>query len=145
MNREEAWNLLTEYTKSASLLKHALCVEAAMRHYARTFGEDEDTWGITGLIHDFDYERWPDPPAHTHEGARILRDRAVAEEIVSAILSHADWNQEEYPRDRPIRKTLFAVNSRANVVTFALKVVPQRLKQVLLVLDNKYSLLSQFL
>src|SRR6059036_2358781 len=78
-----------------------------MRHYAAHFGENVETWGVTGLIHDFDYERWPNPPDHTREGAKILRQRGVDEEIVGAILSHAEWNREEYPLDRPIRKTLF--------------------------------------
>jgi putative nucleotidyltransferase with HDIG domain len=110
MTRDEAWDLLTEYVSSQSLRKHCMAVEAAMRHYARHFGEDEALWGVTGLIHDFDYERWPNPPDHTRKGAEILRQRGVDEEIVSAILSHADWNQADYPRDRPIRKTLYAVD-----------------------------------
>jgi putative nucleotidyltransferase with HDIG domain len=127
MTRAEAWNLLNEYTKSESLIKHALAVEAAMRHYATHFGEDLDTWGVTGLIHDFDYERWPNPPEHTREGAKVLRERGVGEEIVGAILSHADWNQEEYPRDRPIRKTLFAVDELCGFVTAVAYVRPEKL------------------
>src|SRR5262245_45713058 len=91
MTREEAWNLLNEYTKSESLLKHALAVEAAMRQYAPRHGESIDVWGLTGLIHDFDYERWPNPPDHTREGAKILREKGVDEEMVGAILSHAEW------------------------------------------------------
>src|ERR1051326_1090570 len=89
MTRDEAMALLREYTKSESLIKHALAVEAAMRHYAGHFGENVEMWGATGLLHDFDYERWPNPPEHTQEGARLLRERAVDEEIVGAILSHA--------------------------------------------------------
>src|SRR5437762_13456363 len=104
MNRAEAWKLLCEYTQSESLRKHALGGEAAMRFYARKFGESEETWGVAGLIHDFDYERWPNPPEHTREGAKILRERGVDEEIIGAILAHAEWNQDEFPRDRPIRK-----------------------------------------
>ena len=77
MNRDEAWALLNEYTKSESLLKHALAVDAAMRHYAAKLGEDAEQWGITGLLHDFDYERWPDIPDHTQEGAKILRERGA--------------------------------------------------------------------
>jgi len=117
MTRDEALNLLNEYTKSESLIKHALAVEAAMRHYAAHFGENIETWGITGLIHDFDYERWPNPPAHTREGARILRERGTDEGIIGAILSHADWNWGEFPLDRPLRKALFAVDELCGFVT----------------------------
>jgi putative nucleotidyltransferase with HDIG domain len=127
MTRDEAWNLLNEYTKSESLIKHALALEAAMRHYAMRFGENVETWGMTGLIHDFDYERWPNPPEHTREGAKVLRERGVDEEIVGAILSHADWNQDEYPRDRPIRKTLFAVDELCGFVTAVAYVRPEKL------------------
>jgi putative nucleotidyltransferase with HDIG domain len=127
MKRDEAWNLLNELTKSDSLIKHALAVEVAMRHYAAHFGENVETWGATGLIHDFDYERWPNPPDHTREGARILRERGVDEEIVGAILSHAEWNQDEYPRDRPIRKTLFAVDELCGFVTAVAYVRPEKL------------------
>ena len=127
MTRDEAWNLLNEFTKSESLLKHALAVEAAMRHYAAHFRENVETWGATGLIHDFDYERWPNPPEHTREGAKILRERGVGDEIVGAILSHADWNQDEYPRDRPIRKTLFAVDELCGFVTAVAYVRPEKL------------------
>src|SRR6187402_1230201 len=97
MKRDEAWNLLNEFTKSESLLKHALAVEAAMRHYAALFNADQNLWAVTGLLHDFDYERWPNPPDHTREGARILRERGVDEEITGAILSHAEWNQDQFP------------------------------------------------
>jgi len=127
MTRDEAWNLLNEYTKTESLIKHALAVEAAMRHYAAHFGDDAETWGTTGLIHDFDYERWPNPPDHTREGAKILRERGVNEEIVGAILSHAEWNQPEYPLDRPIRKTLFAVDELCGFVTAVAYVRPENL------------------
>src|SRR2546427_9798132 len=127
MTRDEAWNLLNEYTKSESLIKHALAVEAAMRHYAAPFGENPETWGMAGLIHDFDYERWPNPPDHTREGARILRERGADEEIVGAILSHAEWNQDEHPLDRPIRKTLFAVDELCGFVTAVAYVRPEKL------------------
>jgi putative nucleotidyltransferase with HDIG domain len=125
--REDAWRLLTEYTKSDSLLKHALAVEAAMRGYAAHFKEDVEIWGITGLIHDFDYERWPEPPEHTRQGARVLRERGVPEEIVGAILSHAEWNRDEYPLDRPIRKTLFAVDELCGFITAVAYVRPEKL------------------
>jgi len=128
MNREEAWNLVCEYTQSDSLRKHALAVEAAMRGYARKLGEDEEHWALAGLIHDFDYERWPTPPEHTREGAKILRERGVDEEIIGAVLSHADWNQDEYPRDRPIRKALFAVDELCGFLTACALVRPNKLE-----------------
>ena len=127
MTRDDAWGLLNEYTKSDSLIKHALAVEAAMRHYAAHFNENVDAWGITGLLHDFDYERWPHRPEHTREGAIILRTRGVDEEIIAAILSHADWNWETHPLDRPIRKTLFAVDELCGFVTAVAYVRPEKL------------------
>src|SRR5512139_2686074 len=102
MTRDEALALLTEHTQSQSLLRHAYAVEAAMRRYALVIGESAERWGLVGLLHDFDYERWPNPPDHTRQGARILRERGVEEEIVGAVLSHAEWNQSEYPLDRPL-------------------------------------------
>jgi putative nucleotidyltransferase with HDIG domain len=127
MTRDDGFALLNEFTKSASLIKHALAVESAMRHYASHFGENVEQWGLTGLIHDFDYERWPNPPDHTREGARILRERGVDEEIIGAILSHADWNWNEFPLDRPIRKTLFAVDELCGFVTAVAYVRPEKL------------------
>ena len=127
MNRDEALALLKEHTKSESLLKHALSVEAAMRHYAAHFGENAELWGIAGLIHDFDYERWPNPPDHTREGAHILRERGVDEEIIGAILSHAEWNQDPYPLDCLLRKTLFAVDELCGFVTAVAYVRPEKL------------------
>ena len=79
MNREKAWEVLNEYTKNPALIRHALCVEAAMRHYAGLGGEDEEQWGIAGLLHDFDYERWPQEPEHTREGAKVLREMGFGE------------------------------------------------------------------
>lgn len=127
MNRDQAFALLQEFTRSESLIKHALSVEAALRHYAPKLGGDSELWGITGLLHDFDYERWPEPPAHTREGSVILRQRGVDEEIVGAILSHADWNWEEYPLDRPLRKALFAVDELCGFVTAVAYVRPEKL------------------
>ena len=127
MTRDDALALLREYIQSESLFKHALAVEAAMRHYAAHFGEPTEAWGLTGLIHDFDYERWPNPPDHTREGARILRERGVDEEIVQAILSHAQWNWDQYPVDRPLRKTLFAVDELCGFVTAVAYVRPEKL------------------
>jgi putative nucleotidyltransferase with HDIG domain len=124
---DEAWALLTEFTQSESLLKHALAVEAAMKHYAPDFQADPALWSVVGLLHDFDYERWPEPPAHTREGARILRERGVDEEIVGAVLSHADWNQAEYPLDRPLRKVLYAVDELCGFITAVAYVRPEKL------------------
>jgi putative nucleotidyltransferase with HDIG domain len=127
MTRDDALSLVKEYTNSESLLKHALAVEAAMQHYAVRFGENAELWGITGLIHDFDYERWPNPPEHTREGARILRERGVDEEVVGAILSHATWNWDQYPLDRPLRKSLFAVDELCGFITAVAYVRPDKL------------------
>jgi putative nucleotidyltransferase with HDIG domain len=124
MSRDEALALLHEYTESASLRKHAYAVEAAMRFYARKLGEDEARWALTGLLHDFDYERWPEPPAHTREGAKILRARGVEDEIVEAILSHAEWN--EIPRDTPLKCALFAVDELCGFITAVAYVRPSR-------------------
>ena len=128
MTREEAWQLLCEYSPSDSLRKHGLAVEAALRHYARVFGTDEDTWGLVGLLHDFDYERWPTIPEHTREGAQILRQRDVDDEVVGAILSHVPWNLADYPRDRPLRKTLFAVDELCGFLVACALVRPTRLE-----------------
>lgn len=127
MIRHDAWTLLNEFTKSDSLVRHALAVEAAMRYHADRLGYDAEVWGVTGLLHDFDYERWPAPPDHTREGARILRERGVEEEIVGAILSHAEWNRDAYPLDRPIRNALFAVDELCGFVTAVAYVRPEKL------------------
>ena len=127
MTRDEARALLDEYVKNPALIRHALSVEAAMIHYARLQGQDEPLYSLTGLLHDFDYERFPNPPDHTREGAKILRERGVDEEIVGAILSHAEWNLEDYPRDRPVRKTLFAVDELCGFIYAAALVRPERI------------------
>ncbi len=128
MNRDEAWQLLTEFTRSESLRKHALSVESAMRFYAKKLGGDIEQWGAAGLIHDFDYEQNPDPADHTRVGAEILRARGVDEEIVGAMMAHADWNWGEYPLDRPIRKALFAVDELCGFVTAVACVRPEKLQ-----------------
>src|SRR5256714_656641 len=127
MTRDEAWTLLSEFTKSESLIKHGLAVEAAMRHYATHFAQDVELWGLTGLLHDFDYERWPNPPDHTRQGAEILRARGVDEEVIGAILSHAKWNWDQYPLDRPLRKTLFGVDELCGFITAVGYVRPEKL------------------
>jgi putative nucleotidyltransferase with HDIG domain len=127
MTRDQALEILREYTQSESLIKHALAVEAAMRHYAVLSGGDVITWGLAGLLHDFDYERWPNPPEHTQAGSAILRERGVEEEIVGAILAHAEWNWDRYPLDRPLRKTLYAVDELCGFVTAVAYVRPERI------------------
>src|SRR5258705_6123011 len=91
MQRAAALELMCQYTASDSLRKHMLAVEAAMRAYARKLGQDEERWGIVGLLHDFDYERWPEPPAHPLKGAEILRERGYPDDVIYAIKSHADY------------------------------------------------------
>lgn len=124
MNRQDAWSLLTEFTKSESLRKHALAVEAAMRAYAKKFGEDEEEWGIVGLIHDFDYERYPTIPEHTSEGAKILRARGWPEELILCAVSHADYSG--VPRTTRMAKALFAVDELTGLITAAALVRPTK-------------------
>jgi putative nucleotidyltransferase with HDIG domain len=116
MNRTEAFALLNEYVKDQSLVRHCLCVEAAMRAYARKLNEDEEKWGIVGLLHDFDYERWPNPPDHPLKGAEILRQRGYPEDVIYAIKSHADY-LPDCPRLRPIEKALYACDELAGLIT----------------------------
>ena len=125
MNRDDAWALLTEYTKSDSLLKHALGVEAAVRGYARLFGEDEDAWGITALLHDFDYERWPTLGDHPNRGAEILREKGYPEWMIRAILSHA-MEITGVTRDSRLEKTLFACDELAGFITAASLIRPSK-------------------
>jgi putative nucleotidyltransferase with HDIG domain len=124
MTRDAAWALLTEYTTGDSLLKHAMGVEAAVRGYARKFGEDEDAWGIVGLLHDFDYERWPSPEDHPFRGCEILRERGYPEWVTRAILSHAEYSG--VPRESPLEKTLWACDEMAGFVTAAALVRPSK-------------------
>ena len=122
--RDAAWELLAEYTKSDSLRKHALAVEAAVRGYARTFGEDEDAWGLVAVLHDFDYERWPDASNHPFRGAEILREKSYPEPIIRAILSHADYSG--VPRESRLEHTLYACDEMAGFVTAAALVRPSK-------------------
>jgi len=124
MTRDDALNLLHEFTQTDSLRKHAIAVEAAMRAYARKLGEDEELWGVVGLLHDFDYERYPTLGDHPFKGADILRERGVAEEIVLACLSH--WPPTGVPRDTPLRKVLFAVDELAGFIIAVALVRPSR-------------------
>jgi putative nucleotidyltransferase with HDIG domain len=123
-DRDHAWQLLTEYTKGESLLKHALAVEAAVRGYARKFGQDEAGWGVVALLHDFDYERWPSLEDHPFRGSEILREREYPEWVIRAILSHASYSG--VPRDGLLEKTLFACDELAGFITAASLVRPSR-------------------
>ncbi len=127
MNRQQAWDILTEHVKSESLGRHCIAVESAMVHFARLGGHDEQTWSVTGLLHDFDYEMFPEPPDHTREGAKILKERGVSDEIIGAILSHADWNLDTHPRDTPLRKTLFAVDELCGFIHAVARLRPTKL------------------
>jgi predicted hydrolase (HD superfamily) len=124
LTRAAAWNLLTEYTASESLIKHGLAVEAAVRGYARLFNEDEEAWGIVGLLHDFDYERWPSLDDHPFRGSQILRERGYPEWVIRAILSHAEYSG--VARESRLEKTLFACDELAGFVTAAALVRPSR-------------------
>lgn len=122
--RAQAWSLLTEYTAGDRLRKHALAVEAAMRGYARRAGADEESWGIVGLLHDFDYERWPSLDDHPVRGSEILRTLDYPEWIVRAILSHA--GHTGVARQAPVEHALFACDEMAGFVTAAALVRPSR-------------------
>ena len=126
IDRESAWCLLTEFTQSESLRKHALAVEACMRACARKFGngspEDENLWGIVGLIHDFDYERWPSLADHPYKGNAILKERGYPEEISRAIMSHAEYTGVS--RDTPMEKALFACDELAGFITAVALIKP---------------------
>jgi putative nucleotidyltransferase with HDIG domain len=112
--RDRAWETLTRYTKSESLLRHALAVEASTRYYARKFGEDEELWGVAALLHDFDYEMHPTLDKHPQDGAPILREEGYPEEIVETVLSHAE--HLNLPRDTPLKKTLFACDELSGFI-----------------------------
>ncbi|MHB1243452.1 MAG: HD domain-containing protein [Gaiellaceae bacterium] len=114
LTRERAWETLTRYTKSESLLRHALAVEASTRSYARRFGEDEELWGIAALLHDFDYEIHPTLDKHPQDGAAILREEGYPEEVIETILSHAE--HLALPRDTLLKKTLFACDEISGFV-----------------------------
>jgi putative nucleotidyltransferase with HDIG domain len=120
--REAAWCLLTEFTQSESLRKHALAVEACMRAYARKLGGDEDLWAVTGLLHDFDYERWPSLDDHPYRGNEILAERGWPDEIRRAIMSHAEYSG--VTRDTPMEKALFACDELAGFITACALVKP---------------------
>ena len=124
INRESAWGLLCEYTPSESLRKHAKAVEACMRAYARKYGEDEEKWGLTGLIHDFDYERWPSMEDHPYRGNEILTRLGWPEDIRRAVMSHADYSGVK--RESQMEKTLYACDELAGLITAAALVKPNK-------------------
>ena len=124
MTRSEAWDLLCEWTKGDSLRKHALAVEASVRGYARRFGEDEDAWGIVGLLHDFDYERYPTSADHPFRGCEELTRRGYPDWVTRAILSHADYSG--VPRESLMERTLFACDEMSGFVTAAALVRPSK-------------------
>jgi putative nucleotidyltransferase with HDIG domain len=116
------WKLLTEFTQSESLRKHALSVEACMRAYARRAGADEELWGMVGLIHDFDYEKYPSAEDHPYRGNEILKERGYSEEVRRAIMSHAEYSG--VARITPMEKTLFACDELAGFITACALVKP---------------------
>jgi putative nucleotidyltransferase with HDIG domain len=120
--RAAAWELLTEFTQSESLRKHALAVEACTRAYARKLGGDAELWGVTGLLHDFDYERWPSLDDHPYRGNEILAERGWSEEIRRAIMSHAEYSG--VARVSPMEKALFACDELAGFITACALVKP---------------------
>ncbi len=122
MDRAAAWCLLTEFTQSESLRKHALAVEACMRAYARKFAEDEQKWAVVGLIHDFDYEKWPSLQDHPYQGNRILQERGWPEDVRRAIMSHAEYTGVS--RDSNLEKALFACDELAGFLTAVALVKP---------------------
>jgi putative nucleotidyltransferase with HDIG domain len=124
MNRDDAFDLVCEYTQSDSLRKHMLAVETAMRAYARRFAKDADKWGIVGLLHDFDYERWPNPPDHPLQGAAILAARGYPEDVIYAIKSHADY-LPDCPRLSLMDKALYACDELAGFCTAVALVRPE--------------------
>ena len=126
MDRQAAWDLLCEYTQNENLRKHALAVEACVRAYAAKFGEDADTWGVVGLIHDFDYEKYPNAPDHPLKGSEILKEKGFPEELRRAILGHADYTG--VPRDTLLAKTLFACDELAGFITACSLVRPDRIR-----------------
>jgi putative nucleotidyltransferase with HDIG domain len=124
MTREDAFELLCEYTKSNSLQKHGLAVETAMRAYAQKFSQDEELWGMTGLLHDFDYEKYPTMPDHPLKGNEILREKGYPEEMLTAILGHASYTN--VPRESLLAKALYACDELSGFITACTLVRPTK-------------------
>ncbi len=123
-NREETITLLKEYTKNKNLVKHALAVEAAMRDYAKRFEEDPEKWGVTGLLHDFDYERYPSLEDHPFKGVKILQEKEYPEDMTRAILAHGDHTR--VPRQTLLEKTLYAVDELTGLIVAVALVRPSK-------------------
>jgi putative nucleotidyltransferase with HDIG domain len=123
MNRTDAFALVTEYTKNPALVNHMRAVELAMRAYARKLNEDEEKWGLVGLLHDFDYERWPNPPDHPLQGSVILREKGYSEDVIYAIKSHADY-LPDCPRTHLMDKALYACDELCGFVIAAAQIRP---------------------
>ena len=128
MDRNAAWALLSEWTASENLRKHALAVEACMTAYARKFGEDEERWAVTALLHDFDYERYPDAPDHPLKGSEVLKEHGWPEDVRVAILGHADYTG--VPRETLMAKSLFACDELAGFITACSLVRPDRIRSL---------------
>jgi putative nucleotidyltransferase with HDIG domain len=125
MDRAAAWELLCEYTKNENLRRHALAVEACLRAYARKFGEDEEVWGVVGILHDFDYEIYPNAPDHPLKGSEILKSKGLPEDLRRAILGHAEYTG--VPRDTRLAKALFASDELAGFITACSLVRPDKI------------------
>jgi len=125
MDRSAAWELLCEYTKNENLRRHALAVEACLRAYAKKFGEDDEVWGVVGILHDFDYEIYPNPPDHPLKGSEILKSKGFPEELRRAILGHAEYTG--VPRDTRLAKALFASDELAGFITACSLVRPDKI------------------
>jgi putative nucleotidyltransferase with HDIG domain len=128
INRENAWDLVCRWTEGDSLRKHMLAVEAAMRAYARRFGEDEEKWGVTGLLHDMDYEKHPTPDEHPMVGVGELEKLGYPEDVLHAIKGHADYL--DVPRDTPMSKTLYAVDELSGFIVACAMVRPEGLRNM---------------
>jgi putative nucleotidyltransferase with HDIG domain len=128
LNREQSWELMCTWTESDSLRKHMLAVETAMRAYARRFGEDEEKWGITGLLHDMDYEKHPTPDEHPMVGVRELESRGYPEDVIHAIKGHADYL--DVPRDTLMSKTLYAVDELSGFIVACALMRPEGLENM---------------
>src|SRR5512144_1666303 len=124
LSRDRAWGLVTEHVQSESLRKHLLAVEAAVRGYARMWGEDEEAWGFVALVHDFDYEKYPDRENHPFRGVDILKGLGYPEWVTRAILSHADYSG--VPRESPLERTLFACDEMSGFIVAASLVRPSK-------------------
>ncbi len=125
MERQEAWELVCEYTRNENLRKHMLAVEACMRAYARRYGEDENEWGLAGLLHDFDYEAYPNAPEHPMKGSEILKEKGCPDALRRAILAHADYTG--VPRDTLMARALFACDELAGFITACALVRPDKI------------------